>query len=647
MAAKTTVLLNFGSGPSTVVGPTTAYIRAVAAFPSGNKVILPGPGPIALVDGQGTALLDGGIVWEFIISAPSYRTDTEYRYVPESANPIQYKDLLIVARPPANPEGAPDWALAVLAAVDEAQASADLIAASISGAADSATSASSSATAAFVSRNAAQAAAAEAVAPTAAMLASVDADEASAYRVQSDARLDSSIAGQINTTASATRGALDATIAAGIDGSLGHGAVFYDDISSHANGVLAGVVPILGPTWQGTGAEPPVVSGDWVTSSGTGYAYITLPEKPAVIWSTSKFEGSSADSTMTMAFCLTSGTTMLDNFLHFNYGAAGYLLTVRRDAEEPFPELIRGQWRVAVPTDGVAEGRFGLAVQGDVATIFGPNGEIFSVSDPRVGSLSGPTVFWEPRVVNGSSGYFKHPTASSGEPGGAEAGVASHQSLAGAGFAVDGRGRPVGNSGQSAEVTIGTDPTSRMPAIFFGSADLRSFLRSSAAIGATALSTENLFPPGTTLTIESGNAKETVVTGAYSSGSAAPYTTPLATALTKAHPAKSFVGGAPTSNAQTKMYLNPANGQFFLPNLPVLVAPGGKLYVGGLDAFIERVSSGVIGTRGGWKFATFTTALRPTGYTSSQEGTSIFDSTLKRPIWWDGTKWVDAMGSTV
>ena len=187
MAAKTTVLLNFGSGPSTVVGPTTAYIRAVAAFPSGNKVILPGPGPIALVDGQGTALLDGGIVWEFIISAPSYRTETEYRYVPESANPIQYKDLLVVARPPANPDGAPDWAVAVLTAVADAQAAADLIAGSISGAAESATSAAGSASAALESKNAAQA-----VGTT----------------------NDTIIAGQINAPASATRGALDATFGA-------------------------------------------------------------------------------------------------------------------------------------------------------------------------------------------------------------------------------------------------------------------------------------------------------------------------------------------------------------------------------------------------------------------------------------------------
>ena len=28
-------------------------------------------------------------------------------------------------------------------------------------------------------------------------------------------------------------------------------------------------------------------------------------------------------------------------------------------------------------------------------------------------------------------------------------------------------------------------------------------------------------------------------------------------------------------------------------------------------------------------------------------GTQMFDKTLKRPIWWDGTKWIDASGSAV
>jgi hypothetical protein len=41
---------------------------------------------------------------------------------------------------------------------------------------------------------------------------------------------------------------------------------------------------------------------------------------------------------------------------------------------------------------------------------------------------------------------------------------------------------------------------------------------------------------------------------------------------------------------------------------------------------------------------TFTTANRPTGIKS---GTMTFDTTLGKPIWYNGTLWVDSGGATV
>lgn len=40
----------------------------------------------------------------------------------------------------------------------------------------------------------------------------------------------------------------------------------------------------------------------------------------------------------------------------------------------------------------------------------------------------------------------------------------------------------------------------------------------------------------------------------------------------------------------------------------------------------------------------YTTELRPT---VSVVGTQIFDTTIGKPIWWNGTAWVDAAGTTV
>lgn len=43
----------------------------------------------------------------------------------------------------------------------------------------------------------------------------------------------------------------------------------------------------------------------------------------------------------------------------------------------------------------------------------------------------------------------------------------------------------------------------------------------------------------------------------------------------------------------------------------------------------------------------YTTALRPTGLTSVHEGYQVWDSTIKKPIWWNGSAWIDANGLAV
>jgi hypothetical protein len=124
--SKTTVLLDFGSGPSTVVLPATVYIRAVSIFSSGTKVILPAPAPVPLnADGLGSVALDDGVVWGFIVSVPSYRTAETYRYVHASDAAVQYADLLPVSAPPASEDGVPTWVSSVLGAVSYTQDAAE------------------------------------------------------------------------------------------------------------------------------------------------------------------------------------------------------------------------------------------------------------------------------------------------------------------------------------------------------------------------------------------------------------------------------------------------------------------------------------------------------------------------------------------
>lgn len=120
---KTTILLDFGSGASEVVGPMTVYVRPAMSFLSGNKVILPGPGPVILDRaGRATVQLDAEQVWEFVVSAPSYMTKPSYRFVPTATVPIQYAELVEVAAPPKTVDGVPYWASEVLDARVKSQA---------------------------------------------------------------------------------------------------------------------------------------------------------------------------------------------------------------------------------------------------------------------------------------------------------------------------------------------------------------------------------------------------------------------------------------------------------------------------------------------------------------------------------------------
>jgi len=64
--------------------------------------------------------------------------------------------------------------------------------------------------------------------------------------------------------------------------------------------------------------------------------------------------------------------------------------------------------------------------------------------------------------------------------------------------------------------------------------------------------------------------------------------------------------------------------------------------------------AGVIRADNGWldwkkpiKAGGYTTTGRPTGLGASVAGLQIFDTTLGRPIWWNGSAWIDAAGTVV
>jgi len=373
--------------------------------------------------------------------------------------------------------------------------------------------------------------------------------------------------------------------------------VVYDDFRASADGALAGAVPTVGPTWRTTGAVPPVVDAGAVTSSGTGYAYMKPTVSTEGIWSDVSFViGSSADDkAMTMAFCLTDDAGMLDNLAaHLNWGPRSFSLKVRQDGEITFPDLIRGAWEKDIPAGTFA--RVGLIVRGATATVLGPNGEIRSVTDPRIASLNGGTVFWEPRAVASSTAHIRSIIATGRTDEGKASGYATSADLAGGGTSQDNYGRLLGSRETMAQVAAGVDPSNGMPTVYFGAATIRTTLEADAAIGASSLSTKHPIPPGSSLRIDSGDSVETITSGSLSTGTGRPYSTPLGASTTIAHTSGAVVVATTTSTAQKSMYLNPSNGYFYLPNVPVLVAPGNKLYLGSALTTYVEVSAGNVRT---------------------------------------------------
>jgi hypothetical protein len=415
----------------------------------------------------------------------------------------------------------------------------------------------------------------------------------------------------------------------------------YVDFTGRANGSISGLVPDVGPALTTTGAQPPTIVSGKAASSGTGYIFATTGTVPQDLWSDVVFTGPTNTGVMTMAF----SDSAINNAVHFNYGAKGYSLTVRKDGGT-FDSLPggAGSWVRPVPADGATVARVRLILRGNTLTIVGPNGENRKINDPRIGLLAGAQVFWEPNndgtnaalMLRGGVHTLNTTVQPSQFPAFADLGGE---------FLIDQDARVVGGAGTAFEVAIGRDNASGTPSIEFGSHYGYSIaLTSAAASSATSIVTDKYIPNGSTIVLESGSGSETVTASANSTGSG-PYTTTVS-ALTKAHAAG--VGGSAIPPSGFRAIITLLNGAF---NIPTLIATG-HIYLAGQTAEINQPTSGVVGTaglgagKGAFRAATTTTAGRPTP-AQVGAGSQMYDTTLSKPIWSDGTTWRDAAGTAV
>jgi hypothetical protein len=441
-----------------------------------------------------------------------------------------------------------------------------------------------------------------------------------------------------------------------LDGKLGRRDVsLYDEFSRHANGALAGKVPLVGNAWTTSGAQPTTVTSGTASSSGTGYAGQIFSAPVQGIACELKWAGSGTAQAMTL---ITSTDVSIDvaNAVHFNFGPKGFNLTVRKDAGT-FDSLLASDWRRQMKVDNATVYRIGMEFRGDTVFLIGPNGEPYAVTDSRIGLLNGTMAVWEP-VLSGST-EAKQVSAAAYTT--ANTGMLSPLDMPGlvaAGFTTGLDGTTAGSRSTGREVSIGLDASTGLPAIMFGpNSAILAVLQTAVSIGATSLVLDQWMPSGTTVQIESGTNTETVTTSGASTGTG-PYTAPLTGAVTKAHSVGVAVSGTVPSSFKAKIYDN--GGTLIMPGAVQQGSGTNQVWLGGgpggtgvfignaFDVALFRAGAGVFSMlpQQIMRQGSGTTAQRKTAANAGVGG-HYFDTTLGKPIWSDGTNWKDATGATV
>lgn len=170
-----------------------------------------------------------------------------------------------------------------------------------------------------------------------------------------------------------------------------------EDFSRYANGAnFSTAFPLVGPLWSITGSNLPTTSGGLCISAGAGYLFNTLQAAPLTLGIYASFSGGTdmTQAPIAMFYAANSNPFSLNDLLHFNFGPTGFILTVRQ-AGGAFNTLISNTWTIPMSNNGVVH-LLMLSVSGSTATVTGPNGETFSVTDARIPSVVGGTVAWEP-----------------------------------------------------------------------------------------------------------------------------------------------------------------------------------------------------------------------------------------------------------
>lgn len=425
----------------------------------------------------------------------------------------------------------------------------------------------------------------------------------------------------------------------------------YDDFTQRSDGSIAGATPSIvntSQTWSTTGANPPTVTSGRLVSGGVGYAYLTLPSQGKLIACGVQMDAG-AGQPMAMAWVIGNTWDLTNLTGHFSFGPNDFTVTIKRGAT--FYTLFTGTWDK--PLDPAKTHTAAIGIVGDSFVVQVAGQTFVSPPDVRTQALAGSIVFWEPLLVGGTqaarvswvAAWVESPSgaplAPNVAPGAAELFKGPNKEV-------------IGNQYEMYEAKLGKAPVAGQPGLALGATKIVTYLRTAMTAGSTTMITQDVIPPGSTVVIdEAGTTEETRTTTGYPAQTSAPWTHTLTVASTSAHAVNTAVVATVPSSLRAEMYYNQANGFWFMPNLSVVVFPGGNVYVGNdLSQYLTTYAAGVLGSagvgagKGAFRTGSGTTANRPTA-AAAGAGSQWYDTTLGIPIWSNGTNWRNASGTNV
>lgn len=375
----------------------------------------------------------------------------------------------------------------------------------------------------------------------------------------------------------------------------------FADFSDYSNGALTGISPEIGDnTWLTSGAQLPTVTSGKVSSTGSGYLYTLLNSGSFfLIGGDFSFGGSYGASGATLAISRDE-PDLLNDFAHLNFGAEGFVLTIRKDGGA-FETVLADGWSAKLPLDGTAF-RFALMIEGENIAVFGPSGEVYATTDHRITaaiSAAPSAAFWQATTANATDGYLHRAFAFSRDStrypnlldftDAVMAGVLNSREPNRAGFS--------GGYGTAGDAYIGPN-ISGAASMRFGARFIVTELAAQMAISATTFSADRLIPSGSTVRMGIGDNLETFTTNGFPSGSG-PYVHTVTVAATKAHPIGE--GILATGMPVKEIYQSLGDGSL---NMPSFVVQDSTNYFFGGDYTVkfERPASDVFGLADGDSF---------------------------------------------